>query len=69
MHNIKIYDEVWCPTQNFKYRLIDRKCFYYETIKKHSLKIAQENCVGKFPNGGKLFEPITLDMNYKVLEV
>ena len=69
MQEIVVSEHIWCPTENFNYRLIDGECFYYETVKKHSLQNAQENCAGKFPNGGKLFEPQTLDMNAIVLKV
>ena len=68
MQEIVVSEHIWCPTENFNYRLIDGECFYYETVKKHSLQIAQENCAGKFPNGGKLFEPRTLVMNAIVLK-
>ena len=69
MQEILVSEHIWCPTENFNYRLIDGECFYYETVKKHSLLIAQENCAGKFPNGGKLFEPRNLIMNAIVLKV
>ena len=69
MQEIVVSEHIWCPTENFNYRLIDGECFYYETVKKHSLQIAQENCAGKFPNGGKLFEPRSLIMNAIVLKV
>ena len=69
MQEIKIENSpTWCPIENLKYRLIHGKCFYFETIKKHSYEISQRNCDGKFPNGGKLFEPQTLEFNKKVLE-
>ena len=69
MQEIKIENRpTWCPIENLKYRLIHGKCFYFETVKQHSYEIAQRNCDGKFPNGGKLFEPQTLEFNKKVLE-
>ena len=69
IQEIVVSEHIWCPTENFNYRLIDGECFYYETVKKHSLQTAQENCAGKFPNGGKLFEPRSLIMNAIVLKV
>ena len=55
-----------CPTGS-NYRLVDGRCYYIENVQQSSYDTAQAGCSGKFPKGGRLFEPLSLEMNEKVL--
>ena len=54
-----------CPLENPKYRLIQSRCFFFES-QKLDFDAAQENCLSKIPGGGKLFEPTSQYMNERI---
>jgi len=55
-----------CSELGSNYRIVDGRCYYFHNVKlAHSE--AQANCAGKFPSGGRLFEPQTLTTNNNVL--
>ena len=45
--------------------MFDGRCIYFET-QKFDYENAQQNCATKFPSGGKIFEPMTKNMNNRV---
>ena len=47
--------DIYCPTDEPNYRLIDDHCFYYE-VGRRVYEENQNNCATKFPDG-RLFEP------------
>ena len=55
-----------CPI-GANYRLVDKRCYYYGDVKQSSYNQAETECAGKFPKGGRLFEPPTLEVNNLVL--
>ena len=57
-----------CPNGS-NYRIVDKRCYYFHNIKISTHEKAQANCAGKFPNGGRLFEPQSLTTNNNVLKV
>ena len=56
-----------CPTVSPNYRLVDGRCYYIESVQQSSYETAQAGCVGKFPKGGRLFEPQSIEINEKVM--
>ena len=49
------------------YQLIDGNCYFYQkTTTQISFTAAQEDCASKFPNGGRLFEPQSLEIATRV---
>mgnify|MGYP001462322140 CR=1 FL=1 len=56
-----------CPTDQENYRWVDRHCYYLEMDPK-SIEEAKVNCASKFQNSGKLFEPLSLQVNDLVWE-
>ena len=57
-----------CPNGS-NYRIVDKRCYYFHSVKISTHEKAQANCAGKFPNGGRLFEPQSLTTNNNVLKV
>ena len=55
-----------CPTGS-NYLSVDGRCYYIESVRPSSYATAEAGCVGKFPQGGRLFEPLTIEINDKVL--
>ena len=55
-----------CSELGSNYRLVDGRCYYFHDVKIAHEK-AQANCAGKFPSGGRLFEPQSLTRNNNVL--
>ena len=55
-----------CPNGS-NYRIVDKRCYYFHSVKISTHEKAQANCAGKFPNGGRLFEPQSLTLNNNVL--
>ena len=47
--------------------MIDAHCYYIESVKQSSYETAEASCVGKFPKGGRLFQPLSVEINDKVL--
>ena len=47
--------------------MIDGGCYYIQSTKQSSFEIAQSDCDTRFPNGGRLFEAQSLEMNEKVM--
>ena len=47
--------------------MVDDRCYYYADVKVSSYDEAQAGCSGKFPKGGRLFEPLSIEINDKVL--
>ena len=47
--------DIYCPTDEPNYRLIEGQCFYYE-VGRRVYEENQNNCATKFPDG-RLFEP------------
>jgi hypothetical protein len=47
--------------------VIDGGCYYIQSTKQSSFEIAQSDCDTRFPNGGRLFEAQSLEMNEKVM--
>ena len=47
--------------------MIDSRCYYIDSVKQSSYETAEASCVGKFPKGGHLFEPLSIEINDKVL--
>ena len=47
--------------------MIDGHCYYIESVKQSSYETAEASCVGKFPKGGRLFQPLSIEINDKVL--
>ena len=48
--------------------MIDEHCYFYQSTNRSSnFEEAQEDCASRFPNGGKLFEPQSLEISNKVL--
>ena len=47
--------------------MVDGRCYYIESNSQSSYETAEAGCVGKFPKGGRLFEPPTIEINDKVL--
>ena len=62
-----------CPTDDSRYKLISsaalslNRCYYLELDYKN-YEDAKTNCASKFSSGGKLFEPLSLEINYLVWE-
>ena len=56
-----------CPDGS-NYRAVDGKCYYFHNVKLSTYEEAQANCAGKFPSGGRLFEPQSLTTNNNVLK-
>jgi hypothetical protein len=55
-----------CPNGS-NYLSVDGRCYYIESNTQSSYETAEAGCVGKFPKGGRLFEPLTIEINDKVL--
>ena len=55
-----------CPTGS-NYLSVDGRCYYIESVRQSSYATAEAGCAGKFPQGGRLFEPLTIEINDKVL--
>ena len=55
-----------CSELGSNYRIVDGRCYYFHNVKLAHSK-AQANCAGKFPSGGRLFEPQSLTTNNNVL--
>ena len=55
-----------CPTGS-NYLSVGGRCYYVESVKQSSYATAEAGCVGKFPQGGRLFEPLSIEINDKVL--
>ena len=58
---LKVKKQCDCPTQDTNYRLISRRCYYYDSSMMTYEK-AKQLCATKFL-GGKLFEPENLAIN------
>ena len=54
-----------CPTENSNYRYILGRCYFFES-EELDFDRAQTNCQGKFPRGGHLFEPTSLQLNKEI---
>ena len=53
---------------NPNYKVISGSCYYFENTKTKNYADAQLNCQNKFDKlGGKLFEPLSVEINDKVL--
>ena len=65
-----IFDFTDCPPAGLpnsdNYQLIDGSCYFYQTTPQSSYTAAQEDCASKFPNGGRLFEPQSLEIATRV---
>ena len=49
------------------YRSIDGGCYYIQTVLQTDFETAQTDCDTRFPNGGHLFEPQSLNIDEKVM--
>ena len=56
-----------CPTDDFRYKWISERCYFLEMERKNYGE-AEANCPTKFSNGGKLFEPMSLQVSELVWE-
>ena len=56
-----------CPTDDSRYKWILEHCYYLE-IDDKTYEEAKANCATKFSNGGKLFEPMSLQVSELVWE-
>ena len=47
--------------------MVGHRCYYYGDVKVSSYNQAQNECAKKFSKGGRLFEPLFLEVNNLVL--
>ena len=50
------------------YRSIDGGCYYFPTERQETFETAQTDCDTRFPNGGHLYEPQSLNIDKKVMD-